>query len=180
MKLGVVGCGLVLRRLAILNQIAVVLGSVIRLRASIRSEPLTGPKIAESLLSWSLPLNVSVLETLWVMRYLLHRDRTTEGVCQPGTDRAGSELAIAHLALGVLGLLAVRFRGMFWFATIVGQTVFLGGVAAVNAREILKDKMYLFDVLMSLAHVGLLRVYDPLEAARPLPARRRRWFGARS
>jgi hypothetical protein len=102
-------------------------------------------------------------------------------VGQPGTDRAGSELAVAHLALGVLGLLTVRFRGMFWFATVVGQTVFLGGVAAVNAREILKDKMYLFDVLMSsLAHVGLLGLYDPLEAAPPLPSWRRRWFGARS
>ena len=165
--------------LAVLNQVAVVLGSVVQLRAGIRSEPLTRRKIAESLLGWSLPLNVGVLETLWFVSYLLHRDRTTEGVGQPGTDRAGSELAVAHLALGVLGLLAFRFRGMFWFATIVGQTVFLGGVAAVNAREILKDKMYLFDVLMSLAHVGLLRVYDPLEAA-PLPARRRRWFGAQS
>jgi len=68
---------------------------------------------------------------------------------------------------------------MFWFATVVGQTVFLGGVAVVHAREVFKDKMYLFDVLMSLAHVGLLWIYDPLEAARPLPARRR-WFGARS
>jgi hypothetical protein len=115
-----------------------VLGSVVQLRAGIRSEPLTRRKIAESLLGWSLPLNVGVLETLWFVSYLLHRDRTTEGVGQPGTDRAGSELAVAHLALGVLGLLAVRFRGMFWFATVVGQTVFLGGVAAVNAREIIK------------------------------------------
>ena len=78
-------------------------------------------------------------------------------------------------------LLALRFRGMFWFATVVGQAVFLGGVAAVNAREILKDKMYLFDVLMSPAHIGLLMVYDPLGAVRfSAPTRRRRRFGASS
>ena len=69
---------------------------------------------------------------------------------------------------------------MFWFATIVGQAVFLGGVAAVNVREIFKDKMYLFDVLMSLAHLGLLKLYDPQEPDRRLSPARGRWFGARS
>jgi hypothetical protein len=132
------------------------------------------------LLSWSLPLNLGLLETLWFVGHL-RRGRTTEGVGQPAADKVLSELAVAHLAFGVLGLLAIRFRGMFWFATVVGQAVFLGGVAAVNAREILKDKMYLFDVLMSLAHVGLLAAYDPPRAVRPSPAtKRRRWYGARS
>lgn len=143
-----------------------MLSFVARLLASTRSEPLTKREIAEKLLSWSLPLNVGLLESLWFVRHLLHKDRAPEGEGQPEADRTGSELATAHLALGVLGLLAIRFRGMFWFATVVGQTVFLGGVAAVHAREVLKDKMYLFDVLMSLAHVGLLWMYDdPRKAA---------------
>ena len=167
-----------MKRFAVLNQIVVVLGSAIQLLAGARSEPPSNRKVAESLLGWSLPLNVGVLETLWFVRHL-HRGRSAEGTNQPGADRTGSELAVAHLALGVLGLLSVRFRGTFWFATVLCQTVFLGGVAAVNAREILKDKMYLFDVLMVLAHVGLLWVYDPLQAAQPSPARRRR-VGARS
>ncbi|MDQ3636862.1 MAG: hypothetical protein M3426_02545 [Actinomycetota bacterium] len=170
-----------LQRLAVLNQVAVVFGSVTQLLASSRTEPLTKRKVAETLLGWSLPLNLGVLETLWFVRHL-RKGRSAEGGGQPAADRVLSELAVAHLAFGVLGLLALRFRGMFWFATVVGQAVFLGGVAAVNAREILKDKMYLFDVLMSLAHVGLLMVYDPLGAARlSAPTRRRRrWFGARS
>ena len=111
----------------------------------------------------------------------LRRGRTTESVGQPPAERLRSELAVAHLAFGVLlGLLAIRFRGMFWFATVVSQAVFLGGVAGVNARDILKDKMYLFDVLMSLAHIGLLKAYDPLGVARPLPTKSRRRFGPRS
>jgi hypothetical protein len=167
-----------LKRLAILNQVAVVLGSLTQLLASIRSESLTRRRAAECLLSWSLPLNLGVLESLWFVDHL-RRLRSAEGVDRPAADPLRSELAVAHLAFGVLGLLAIRFRGMFWFATVVGQAVFLGGVAAVNARAILKDKMYLFDVLMSLAHIGLLKAYDPLGAARPLPARRH-WFSARS
>ena len=168
-----------LQRLAVLNQVLVALGSVTQLLVSSRSEPLTKRRVAESLLSWSLPLNLGLLETLWFVGHL-RRGRTTEGVGQPAADKVLSELAVAHLAFGVLGLLAIRFRGMFWFATVVGQAVFLGGVAAVNAREILKDKMYLFDVLMSLAHVGLLMAYDPLGSVRPSPATRRRWFGVGS
>ena len=162
-----------LRRLAFLNQIVIVLGSVTQLLASSRSEQLTKRKVAESLLSWSLPLNLGVLETLWFVGHL-RRGRTAEGGSQPSADKVLSELAVAHLAFGALGLLAIRFRGMFWFATVIGQAVFLGGVAAVNAREILKDKMYLFDVLMTLAHVGLLTAYDPLGAAHPSTVTRRR------
>ncbi len=168
-----------LKRLAVLNQVAVVLGSVTQLLMLARSEPLTKRKVAESLLSWSLPLNLGVLEITWFVGYL-RRGKTAEGVGQPAADQVRAELAVAHLAFGVLGLLAIRFRGMFWFATVVGQAVFLGGVAAVNAREIFRDKMLLFDVLTSLTHVGLLKAYDPLEAARPFHAKRRRWFGVKS
>ena len=162
-----------LKRLAVLNQVAIVLGSVTQLLASSGSKPLTKRKVAESLLSWSLPLNLGVLETLWFVGHL-RRGRTAEGGGQPAPEKGLSELAVAHLAFGALGLLAIRFRGMFWFATVIGQAVFLGGVAAVNAREILKDKMYLFDVLMTLAHVGLLTAYDPLGAAHPSTVTRRR------
>ena len=169
-----------LQRLAVLNQVLVVLGSVTQLLVSSRSEPLTKRRVAETMLGWSLPLNLGLLETLWFVGHL-RRGRSAEGVGQPAADKVLSELAVAHLAFGVLGLLSIRFRGMFWFATVVGQAVFLGGVAAVNAREILKDKMYLFDVLMSLAHVGLLAAYDQPRVVRPSPAtKRRRWFGARS
>ena len=168
-----------MRRLAVLNQVIVVLGSITQVLVGGRGEPPTKREVAESLLSWSLPLNLGVLETLLFARQLLRGDRSAEGVDQPAVGRMQSEVAVAHLAFGVLGFLAIRLRGMFWFATVVGQAVFLGGVAAVNAREILKDKMYLFDVLMSLAHVGLLTAYNPLEATRRRPERRR-WFGAKT
>ncbi len=165
-----------MRRLVVLNQVIVLLGSMIQLLAATRSKPLTRRDVAEAMLSWSLPLNLGVLETYLFAWHVLRGGRADEGANQPAADRVRAELAVAHLAFGVLGLLAVRFRGMFWFATVIGQAVFLGGVAAVNAREIWKDKMYLFDVLMSLAHVILLKEYDPLA---PRPRRvRQRWFNA--
>lgn len=164
-----------LKRLAVLNQAAVVLGCATQLLRLARYGPLTRRAAAESLLSWSLPLNLGVLESLWFVDHL-RRIRAAESAGEPPVDPLRSELAFAHLAFGILGLLAVRFRGLFWFATILGQVVFLCGVVAVNGRQILKDKMYLFDLLMSLAHLGLLMVYGPPEDARPP---RRRWSGRR-
>jgi hypothetical protein len=110
---------------------------------------------------------------MFFARHVIRGGRTPEGIGQPTQHRLRSEIAVAHLAFGVLGLLSVRFRGMFWFATIVGHGVFLIGVATVNVRKILEDKILLFDILMSLAHAALLKVYDPLEATRLAPVRRR-------
>lgn len=168
-----------MRRLVVLNQVIVVFGSVAQLLASMRSERPTKRRVVEVLLGWSLPLNLGVLETFFFVQHLLRGGGLHEDVERSSGDQVRSEVAVAHLAFGVLGLLSVRLRGMFWFATVIGHTIFLVGVAAVNAREVLKNKVFLFDVLMSLAHVGLLKAYEPLEAARPRRARRR-WFGTRS
>ena len=164
-----------MKRLAVLNQIIIGLGCVTQLLAGWRSEPLSKRRVAESLLSWSLPLNLGVLETFYFVRHVLHVLRS--GVGQSEEDRVRARLAVAHFAFGILGLLSIRFRGMFWFATIIGQAVFLMGIAALSGREMFKDKMSLFDVLMSLAHLCLLKAYDALEVAWPRPVWRR-WFGA--
>ena len=162
-----------MRRLVVFNQVAVLLGTTARLLASRKSKLPVSHRVAESLLSWSLPLNLGILETFFFARHVLHRGRTTEQRERPEEDLAHSEVAVAHLAFGVLGLLSVRFRGMFWVATVIGQAVFLIGVAAIHAREISKDKMFLFDILVSLMHVGLLKAYDPRAASSSRAVRRR-------
>ena len=151
-----------MKRLVVLNQVVVALGTLTQLLIR-RSEPLNRRGVAESLLSWSLPLNLGVLETFFFVRRVLRDRRSTEEADDSEGDRARSEVALAHLAFGVLGLLSMRFRGAFWSATIIGQAVFLIGKAPVNAREGLNNKMLWFDVLMSLAHLVLLKAaYEPL------------------
>lgn len=71
-----------MRRLAVFNQAVVVLGSVTQLLAGTRSESLTKRKVAESLLSWSLPLNLGVLETLFFAQHVLRGGRTVEDMDQ--------------------------------------------------------------------------------------------------
>ncbi len=164
-----------MKRLVVLNQVAVALGTLTRLLIR-RSEPLTRRRVAESLLSWSLPLNLGVLETFFFVRHVLRDQGSAEETDDSTEDRVRSEVALAHLAFGVLGLLSVRFRGAFWSATVIGQAVFLIGVATVNVCEGLKNRMLWFDVLMSLAHLVLLKAYDPQGDAESRPLRRRLGF----
>ncbi len=39
------------------------------------------------------------------------------------------EIAIANLSYGVLGFLCIKFRGKFWMAVIIGNSIFLWGAA---------------------------------------------------
>ncbi len=166
-----------MKRLVVLNQMIVVLGCVTQLLGGRRSGPPNRRMVAESLLSWSLPLNLGGLETFFFVRHVLRDGRISEEADHSAGDKAPSEVAVAHLAFGVLGLLSVWFRGMFWFATVIGQSVFLIGVAILHARNILQAKLSLFDVLMSIMHLGLLAVYDPLRNGQ-LRRTRRRWSRA--
>ena len=155
------------KRLIIISQAVVVVGSAVQILLSMREDQLTKPRIAECVLSWSLPINGGFLEIVaffgLIFRQILRRRENTERMGVPA-NRLQSEIAVAHLAFGMLGLLSFWFRRMFWFATIVGHGTFLVGVAIVNAREMLKQKVFLFDILVSLVHIALLRTYMPLEA----------------
>lgn len=42
------------------------------------------------------------------------------------------EVGAADLAFGVLGVLAIYFRGFFWFATVLGSSIFLLGAFFVH------------------------------------------------
>ena len=152
------------KRLIVLSQVIVVLGSTIQMLTSKKDGRLTKRRMAECLLSWSLPINGGVLEVVGFLSQIVHRKENAESMGLPASNPLQSEIAVAHLAFGVLGLLSFRFRGIFWLATAVGQVIFLIGIGVVHAREVLKQKIFLFDILMSLAHISLLKAYRPLEA----------------
>jgi len=105
-----------------------MLGSFVQMLYDARNERLTKSRVAERLLSWSLPINGGLLEIvgfLWHIVVLRKRDAEGENPSPGSTLR--KHVAIAHLAFGVLGVLSIWFRGAFWFATVVGQVIFLMG-----------------------------------------------------
>jgi hypothetical protein len=160
------------RRLITLSETVVLLGSIVQILVGMRNDRLTKRRVAERLLSWSLPINGGLLEIAGFLSLILREQENTDNLGVPTNSPLQSEVALAHLALGVLGVLSFWFRGMFWFATIVGQGIFLIGIGVVHAREIFKNRILLFDVLMGLTHLVLLKAYNPLKTeSRPLRQR---------
>lgn len=157
------------KRLIILSQAVVVLGSFVQMLSDMRYKRLTKRRAAERLLSWSLPINGGLLEIVGFLWHTLRGKKTADGVDPTVDNTLRKQVAIAHLAFGVLGVLSIWFRGTFWFATVIGQAIFLTGISIAHAHEMQKqgkpfvDILLFFDVLMSLAHIGLLRFYNPLE-----------------
>lgn len=149
------------KRLIILSESLVALGFTIQVLANVRNKRLTKRTLAEFLLSWSLPINGGLLELVGFLTTGGFLD-TIRGK-ETSKSKLHREIAVAHLAFGTLGLLSYKFRGLFWVATAIGQGIFLVGVAILHGREALRQKLFLFDVLMSSAHIFLLKVYNPLE-----------------
>ena len=141
-------------------QAVVALGSVLTMLAGRKDRPLTRRRIAECLLSWSLPINVGVGGIFAFVGHTFRAEEVAEEIGWPANNPFQTEVAVSNLAFGVLGLLSIRFRGLFWFATAVGQAVFLLGAAGVHTREMLKEKnfnpgnagpIFFFDILQRCA-----------------------------
>lgn len=75
-------------------------------------------------------LVLGVLKTFFFVRHVLRDRRLAEEVDHSAGDRVRSEVAVAHLVFGVLGLLSMRFRGAFWSTTVIGQAIFLIGFSS--------------------------------------------------
>ena len=65
-------------------------------------------------------------------------DRVAASIGWPAGNPFQQEVAIADLALGILGILCVRFRGNFWLAATVAATVMMWGDAIGHIVQIVR------------------------------------------
>jgi hypothetical protein len=63
-------------------------------------------------------------------------NNTAELIGWPTGNPFQTEVAMANLSYGILGLLSLRYRGKFWWATTIAYSVFLWGDAIVHIKEI--------------------------------------------
>jgi hypothetical protein len=165
--------------LYIFYQVVVIVGAATQL--FVGRKPLSAHRVVETLLWWSLLVNVGIAGLLGFYAHAFHADATAEIIGWPPGSPFQFEVAVANLAFGVLGLLCVRFRGGFWAATIVGFAVFLEGAAFGHIRDIIQHQNYApgnagvilyWDVLVPLAQLILLLAYLRLEPEDSTTAKR--------
>jgi hypothetical protein len=99
--------------------------------------PRTASRVAEVLLLWLLVINVGIGGVFGFIGHTVFADRAAASIGWPAGNPFQFEVAVANLALGVLGILCYSFRDQFWLATVVGGAVWQLGDAVGHIRQII-------------------------------------------
>jgi hypothetical protein len=142
-------------------------------------QPRTKGRLAEIFLLWLLVITVGIQGIFAFVGHTVFADTTAASIGWPAGNPFQSEVAVANLSVGVLGILCYWMRGSFWVATVIGFSVWWLGDAVVHIRSIVVSANYApnnagvtlyMDILMPMILIALLVYYLHLNRQ---PLRRR-------
>jgi hypothetical protein len=99
--------------------------------------PRTASEVSEILLLWLLVINVGVGGLFAFLGHTVYADSTAASIGWPAGNPFQTEVAVANLAIGLLGILCYWFRQQFWLATVIGNAVWQLGDAVGHIRQII-------------------------------------------
>ena len=117
-----------------------LVGAAIHLAVSKR--PRSTRRVVEVLLLWTLLINVGVGGLMGFYAHSARAAQTAAEIGWPPGSPFQFEVAVANLAFGVLGLLCLRLRGLFWWATAIGIGIFLLGAAYGHVQQMVTAQNY--------------------------------------
>lgn len=131
-------------------------------------QPRTRGRVAQIFLLWLLVITVGVLSLLFFISHTLLAKSSAQSIGWPAGNPFQSEVAVANLSMGILGILCYWIRGNFWVATVIGFSVWWLGDAVVHIRSIVVESNYApnnagmtlyLDILIPLILIALLVYY---------------------
>ena len=131
-------------------------------------QPRTRGRVAQIFLLWFLVITVGVTGVFAFIGHTVFADATAHSIGWPAGNPFQSEVAVANLSVGVLGILCYWMRGNFWIATVIGFSVWWLGDAVVHIRSIVVDANYApdnagvtfyLDMLVPVLLIALLVYY---------------------
>jgi hypothetical protein len=143
-----------------------IAGAAVQLARSRR--PRTLGHASEVFLVWVLVVWAGIGSVFTFLSHTLLAEQTARTIGWPTGNPFQTEVAVANLAVGVLGILCYWIRGSFWLATVIATSVWLGGDAVVHIRDIVVNQNYhpgnaglpfYFDILLPLLLIVLEIVY---------------------
>jgi hypothetical protein len=99
--------------------------------------PRTPGRVAEILLLWLLVITIGVGGLFVFLGHTVYAESTAVSIGFPPGNPFQTEVAVANLAIGVLGILCYWFRDNFWLATVIGNAVWQLGDAVIHIRQII-------------------------------------------
>jgi hypothetical protein len=128
----------------------------------------TRQRVIETILLYVLVCNVGLSGLIGFYGHAFLADEIAESIGWAKGSPFQFEIAVANLSYGFLGILCLWFRGVFWYATAIGLSVFLWGAAYGHIREIIVNANYApnnagamlwADILIPVVLLGLLVSY---------------------
>ena len=98
-------------------------------------QPRTGGRVAEILLIWLLVINTGIGGLYAFSGHLFAADEVAASIGWPAGNPFQTEVAVANLAIGTLGILSYWIRGNFWTAAVIATSIWLLGAAAIHVSE---------------------------------------------
>ena len=146
-----------------------VLGLVVgAVRVYLDKQPRTIGRVAGIFLLWFLVIIVGIQGIVAFIGHTVFADATAASIGWPAGNPFQSEVAVANLTIGTLGILCYWIRGNFWVATVIAFSVQWLGAAVVHIREIVVAANYApnnagitfyLDILMPVILIALLVYY---------------------
>jgi len=115
-----------------------------------------------------LVITVGIQGIFAFIGHTVYADTTAASIGWPAGNPFQSEVAVANLSVGVLGILCYWMRGSFWYATAIGFSVWWLGDAVVHIRDIVVAANYApnnagvtlcLDILVPVILIALLAYY---------------------
>lgn len=153
-----------------LSLVFLVLGLIIgAVHLYLDNQPRTKGRVAQIFLLWFLVISVGILSFFFFIAHTVFADTTAASIGWPAGNPFQSEVAVANLTIGTLGILCYWIRGNFWVATVIAFSVQWLGAAVVHIRDIVVAANYApnnagltlyLDILMPLILIALLVYYQ--------------------
>lgn len=148
----------------------IILGLIVAVLHIYRDrQRLTRRRVVEILLLWFLVVPAGIGGLFAFIGHTVFAAQMAASIDWPAGNPFQTEVAVADLALGILGILCYWIRGSFWIAAVVSTSVFLLGAAAIHIQQIVSAQNYspdnagtilYTDVALPLILIALLSYYE--------------------
>jgi len=149
----------------------------------VRERTGTNPaRMAEILLNWAFLIIIGIGGIWAFIGHTIFADQVAASVGWPAGNPFQQEVALANLAIGVLGILALRIPGTFRIAPLIAYTIFMMGAGIGHIWQIisvhnLSDNnaglILWMDICMPVILIGLYLLTESLQKHKAQPSLRR-------